>query len=96
MKQLTNTKNLLQSVEDLRLVEPNVFVAPFLEVLRSAYTPGQITSLALSALNKFLSYGLIGKCAHSSDKSRREENLSLCNLPRGVNKFSLWLIWSGT
>lgn len=45
----------------MRLIEPNVFLAPFLEVIRSEETTGQITSLALSALNKFLSYGLIGK-----------------------------------
>lgn len=62
MKQFVETKTLLQTIEDLRLVEPNVFLAPFLEVIRSEETTGQMTSLALSALNKFLSYGLIGEC----------------------------------
>lgn len=60
MKQFSDLKNLLINVEDLRLIEPNIFLAPFLEVIRSEETTGPITSLALSALNKFLSYGLIG------------------------------------
>lgn len=46
-------------MEDLRLVEPGVFLGPFLEVIRSEETTGPVTSLALSAVNKFLSYGLI-------------------------------------
>lgn len=62
MKQFIDLKTLLNdNIEDLRLIEPNVFLAPFLEVIRLEETTGQITSLALSALNKFLSYGLIGK-----------------------------------
>lgn len=61
MKQFSELKSLLVNIEDLRLIEPNVFLAPFLEVIRSEETTGQITSLALSALNKFLSYGLIGR-----------------------------------
>lgn len=89
MKDLIDTKNLLQSIEDLRLVEPNVFVAPFLEVLRSAYTPGQITSLALSALNKFLSYGLIGKLC--TVKNRWYSCLCAIYHEVYLNKSSLWL-----
>lgn len=61
MKQFVDLKTLLNSIDDLRLIEPNIFLLPFLEVIRSEETTGQITSLALSALNKFLSYGLIGK-----------------------------------
>lgn len=61
MKQFSELKSVLTNIEDLRLIEPNVFLAPFLEVIRSEETTGQITSLALSALNKFLSYGLIGE-----------------------------------
>lgn len=62
MKQFIDAKNVLQNIEDLRLIEPSVFLAPFLDVIRSDETTGQMTSLALTALNKFLSYGLIGKC----------------------------------
>lgn len=61
MKQFSELKNHLINIEDLRLIEPKIFLGPFLEVIRSEETTGQITSLALSALNKFLSYGLIGE-----------------------------------
>lgn len=54
-------KVILIKIEDLRLIEPNVFLGPFLDVIRSEETTGPITSLALSSVNKFLSYGLIGE-----------------------------------
>uniref|UniRef100_H3CF70 Golgi brefeldin A resistant guanine nucleotide exchange factor 1 n=1 Tax=Tetraodon nigroviridis TaxID=99883 RepID=H3CF70_TETNG len=44
---------------DLADVEPNVFLRPFLEVVRSEDTTGPITGLALTSVNKFLSYGLL-------------------------------------
>uniref|UniRef100_A0A8C5AU99 Golgi brefeldin A resistant guanine nucleotide exchange factor 1 n=1 Tax=Gadus morhua TaxID=8049 RepID=A0A8C5AU99_GADMO len=44
---------------ELANVEPNVFLRPFLEVVRSEDTTGPITGLALTSVNKFLSYGLI-------------------------------------
>ncbi|XP_053679381.1 Golgi-specific brefeldin A-resistance guanine nucleotide exchange factor 1 [Anopheles nili] len=59
LKSFQELKEMLLQVEDLRLVEPNVFLAPFLDVIRSEETTGPVTSLALSAVNKFLSYGLI-------------------------------------
>ena len=40
---------------------PNEFLGPFLEVIRSEDTTGPITGLALTSINKFLAYGLIGK-----------------------------------
>ena len=46
---------------DLRELDVNVFVGPFLDVIRSEDTTGPITGVALSAVNKFLSYGMIGK-----------------------------------
>uniref|UniRef100_A0A672MT09 Golgi-specific brefeldin A-resistance guanine nucleotide exchange factor 1 n=1 Tax=Sinocyclocheilus grahami TaxID=75366 RepID=A0A672MT09_SINGR len=52
---LTRTKNKAY----LSDVEPNVFLRPFLEVVRSEDTTGPITGLALTSVNKFLSYGLI-------------------------------------
>ena len=45
---------------DLTELTPNEFLSPFLEVIRSEDTTGPITGLALSSINKFLSYGLIG------------------------------------
>ncbi|EAT38431.1 AAEL009678-PA [Aedes aegypti] len=59
LKSFHELKEKLLQVEDLRLVEPGVFLGPFLEVIRSEETTGPVTSLALSAVNKFLSYGLI-------------------------------------
>uniref|UniRef100_A0A182JBH8 Uncharacterized protein n=1 Tax=Anopheles atroparvus TaxID=41427 RepID=A0A182JBH8_ANOAO len=59
LKSFQELKEILLQVEDLRLVEPSVFLAPFLDVIRSEETTGPVTSLALSAVNKFLSYGLI-------------------------------------
>lgn len=60
MKKFHDLKNTLLQVEDLRLVEPNTFLEPFLDVIRSEETTGPVTSLALSSINKFLTYGLIG------------------------------------
>jgi hypothetical protein len=45
----------------LEEIEPNAFLSPFLDVIRSEDTTGPITGLALTSVNKFLSYGLIGK-----------------------------------
>lgn len=60
MKMFVNLKEMLKNVEDLRLIEPNIFLAPFLEVIRTDETTGAVTSLALEAINEFLSSGLIG------------------------------------
>ena len=46
---------------DLDELTPNEFLGAFLEVIRSEDTTGPITGLALTSVNKFLSYGLIGK-----------------------------------
>lgn len=51
----------LYCFSELSDVEPNVFLRPFLEVVRSEDTTGPITGLALTSVNKFLSHGLIGK-----------------------------------
>ncbi|KAJ6661793.1 hypothetical protein lerEdw1_013315, partial [Lerista edwardsae] len=44
---------------ELSAIEPIVFLRPFLEVIRSEDTTGPITGLALTSVNKFLSYALI-------------------------------------
>ncbi|XP_059608620.1 Golgi-specific brefeldin A-resistance guanine nucleotide exchange factor 1 isoform X2 [Phlebotomus argentipes] len=59
LKPLHELKNILIQSEDLRLIDPNVFLSPFLDIIKSEETTGPVTSLALSAVNKFLSYGLI-------------------------------------
>uniref|UniRef100_A0A1B6FF78 SEC7 domain-containing protein n=3 Tax=Cuerna arida TaxID=1464854 RepID=A0A1B6FF78_9HEMI len=52
-------KDVLNSVGDLRALDPLHFLDPFLEVIKSEETTGPVTSLALSSVSKFLSYGLI-------------------------------------
>nr|XP_020646816.1 Golgi-specific brefeldin A-resistance guanine nucleotide exchange factor 1 isoform X1 [Pogona vitticeps] len=52
-------KEVLNNVTELSAVEPIVFLRPFLEVIRSEDTTGPITGLALTSVNKFLSYALI-------------------------------------
>lgn len=51
---------ILSFITDLSAIEPIVFLRPFLEVIRSEDTTGPITGLALTSVNKFLSYALIG------------------------------------
>ncbi|CAG0916736.1 unnamed protein product [Notodromas monacha] len=46
-------------VENLQELDPNMFLGPFLDVIRSEDTTGPVTGLALSSVNKFLSYGMI-------------------------------------
>lgn len=52
-------KEVLNNLKELSDIEPNVFLRPFLEVVRSEDTTGPITGLALTSVNKFLVYGLI-------------------------------------
>ncbi|XP_043480044.1 Golgi-specific brefeldin A-resistance guanine nucleotide exchange factor 1 [Leptopilina heterotoma] len=59
MKGLSSLKEALNEAKDISQLEPAVFMAPFLEIIRSEETTGPVTSLALSAVNKIISYGLI-------------------------------------
>ncbi|XP_053611208.1 Golgi-specific brefeldin A-resistance guanine nucleotide exchange factor 1 isoform X2 [Plodia interpunctella] len=59
MRTFQDLKTILNQVDDLKLLDPATYLSPFLEVIRSKETTGPVTSLALSAIHKFLSYGLI-------------------------------------
>lgn len=61
MKGLATLKEALNDAKHLSQIEPGAFIAPFLEIIRSEETTGPVTSLALSAVNKIISYGLIGE-----------------------------------
>lgn len=63
LNSFSHLKEVLNTIKALADVEPNVFLRPFLEVVRSEDTTGPITGLALTSVNKFLSYGLID-CSH--------------------------------
>ncbi|KAF5306262.1 hypothetical protein FQA39_LY08960 [Lamprigera yunnana] len=65
MRSFQDLKEILNKIEDLKLIEPTTFLNPFLDVIRSEETTGPVTSLALSGVNKFLSYGIIDP-THSS------------------------------
>ena len=45
--------------------DPASFLSPFLEVIRQEHTSGHTTGIALSSINKFLSYGIISACVCS-------------------------------
>ncbi|KAK3091515.1 hypothetical protein FSP39_020408 [Pinctada imbricata] len=59
LSSFSQLKDVLNSIADLDEIEPNSFLGPFLEVIRSEDTTGPITGLALTSVNKFLSYGLV-------------------------------------
>ncbi|XP_011301518.1 golgi-specific brefeldin A-resistance guanine nucleotide exchange factor 1 [Fopius arisanus] len=59
MKGLSTLKEALSDARNLSQLEPGAFLAPFLEIIRSEETTGPVTSLALAAVNKMISYGLI-------------------------------------
>ncbi|XP_032687446.1 Golgi-specific brefeldin A-resistance guanine nucleotide exchange factor 1 [Odontomachus brunneus] len=59
VKSLNTLKEALNEPRDLSQLKPGVFLAPFLEIIRSEETTGPVTSLALSAVNKIISYGLV-------------------------------------
>lgn len=61
MKGLSTLKEALNDAKNLSQLDPGVFMAPFLEIIRSEETTGPVTSLALSAVYKIVSYDLIGK-----------------------------------
>ncbi|CAF3875585.1 unnamed protein product [Rotaria sp. Silwood2] len=52
-------KTILNAVADIQDIDSLTFLTPFLDIIRSDETSGPITCLALNAVNKFLSYGLI-------------------------------------
>ena len=50
---------MLASALTLNEVDPNEFLSPFLDVIRSESVTGPVTGQALAAVNKFLAYGLL-------------------------------------
>nr|CAD7403115.1 unnamed protein product [Timema poppensis] len=65
MRSFTDLKDILNQIGDLRELDSSHFLGPFLEVIRSEETTGPVTSLALAAINKFLSYGLVDPTSKS-------------------------------
>ncbi|CAF0848856.1 unnamed protein product [Adineta ricciae] len=59
-------KTTLNSISDLHDIESITFLTPFLDIIRSDEISGPMTCLALNAVNKFLSYGLIDTLSESA------------------------------
>lgn len=55
LKSIFNTYPFL----DLSEIDPSTFLAPFLEVIKSEETTGPVTGMALTSVDKFISYSLI-------------------------------------
>uniref|UniRef100_A0A095A2M3 Golgi-specific brefeldin A-resistance guanine nucleotide exchange factor 1 n=1 Tax=Schistosoma haematobium TaxID=6185 RepID=A0A095A2M3_SCHHA len=70
-----------RSVNEL---EPLVYLTPFLEVIRSEDTTGPVTGLALTAVDKFLSYGLLELPSTKSDESSLNKTGSLNSIGLAV------------
>eukprot|EP01137_Pigoraptor_chileana_P021559 Opistho-2@85444 len=68
LQRFASLKELLTITSDLHSVDIGELIIPFLEVIRSEETTGPITGVALSSVNKFLSYGIIDP--HSPHASR--------------------------
>ncbi|CAD6198940.1 unnamed protein product [Caenorhabditis auriculariae] len=59
LRNFTDLKEVLNEVADLNDMNPLTYLSPFLDVIKAQNTNGPITEAALSAVSKFLSYGLI-------------------------------------
>ena len=53
------TENASKNVNTCDSLEPNVFLSPFLDVIRSEVVTGPVTGLALDAVHKMLAYELL-------------------------------------
>ncbi|KAF1943055.1 Sec7-domain-containing protein [Clathrospora elynae] len=60
MSAFARLRNDMKGSKDIRTFDTPSMLHPFLQVIRSSSTSAPITSLALIAITKFLSYGIIG------------------------------------
>ncbi|KAL1645158.1 GDP/GTP exchange factor for ARF [Diplodia intermedia] len=61
MSAFTRLRSDLKGCNDIRSFDTPALLHPFLQVIRSSSTSAPITSLALIAITKFLSYNIIGR-----------------------------------
>ncbi|KAL1389489.1 cytohesin-2 [Phyllosticta capitalensis] len=61
MSAFTRLRSDLKGCKDIHTFDTPALVHPFLQVIRSSSTSAPITSLALIAITKFLSYNIIGR-----------------------------------
>ncbi|KAG0170045.1 GDP/GTP exchange factor for ARF [Apophysomyces sp. BC1015] len=60
MEAFANLRIYLDTVQDVTEVDALLLLNPFLEVIRSGNTTGPIAGTALSSVEKFLHYGIVG------------------------------------
>ncbi|KAL3311845.1 hypothetical protein Ciccas_009569 [Cichlidogyrus casuarinus] len=68
-KALSQLRSILNNISNLNEIEPLVYLTPFLNVVKSESTSGYITDLALTSVDKFLSYGLIDPSSATDSSS---------------------------
>lgn len=68
LKGFKNLKKQLDTISDISEIDTLVYLKPFLSVIRSEETSGPITGVALTSVNKFLSY-LIVENSMNADKA---------------------------
>ncbi len=56
---LYKLQDTLNHTHTLSLLDVNVFLRPFCDVVQSDDTTGPVTGMAIASLDKFLAYGLI-------------------------------------
>ncbi|VBB28394.1 unnamed protein product [Acanthocheilonema viteae] len=74
LRNFADLRDVFNSVNDLSDMNPDTFLSPFLDVIRSDQTNGPVTAQALSSVAKFLSYGLID--SSSIKASNAVENIA--------------------
>ncbi|VDO34070.1 unnamed protein product [Brugia timori] len=74
LRNFADLRDVFNSVNDLSDMNPDTYLSPFLDVIRSDQTNGPVTAQALSSVAKFLSYGLID--SSSIKASNAVENIA--------------------
>ncbi|VDN06562.1 unnamed protein product [Thelazia callipaeda] len=74
LRNFSDLRDVFNSVNDLSDMNPDTYLSPFLDVIRSDQTNGPVTAQALSSVSKFLSYGLID--SSSIKASNAVENIA--------------------
>ena len=88
-------KRVLASALTLNEVDPNEFLSPFLDVIRSESVTGPVTGQALAAVNKFLAYGLLdpdmpniaSAVENLTDAVTHARQVGLCVVLRAVSPY---------
>lgn len=60
VRNFSDLRDVLNSVSDLSEMNPDTFLSPFLDVIKSDVTNGPVTARSMSAVKKFIDYDLLG------------------------------------